>query len=186
MSQFGPEGEAVDEGVEEPLTSTAAPEEEPEPQSPQSPEPEEEGEAPDLERLLAERTEDLQRLGAEYVNYKKRVDRDRRLARQAGIESVMNDLMPVLDSITLAREHGEGNDGLKLITDELEKVAGKYGLVAFGEVGEPFDPNLHDALMQVPLDEPVEVVTISQVMQQGYKLDDRVIRPARVGVANPS
>lgn len=157
MSQFVPEGEAVGEDVDLTTEPAAVPEEEPE--TPQAAEPGEaeestqageaaevaEGEAPDLERLLAERTEDLQRLGAEYVNYRKRVERDRRVARQSGIESVVQDLMPVLDSITLAREHGEGNNGLQLITDELEKVAGKYGLVAFGEVGEPFDPNLHDA-----------------------------------------
>ncbi len=171
--------------VDETTSPTGLPEDEQVLGEAAEPEEVDEGEAPDLERLLAERTEDLQRLGAEYVNYKKRVDRDRRLARQSGVESVVQDLMPVLDSIMLAREHGDGNDGLKLITDELEKVAGKYGLVAFGKVGEPFDPNLHDALMQVPLETPVEVVTISQVMQQGYKLDDRVIRPARVGVANP-
>lgn len=139
----------------------------------------------DWEALAAERTGDLQRLQAEYVNYKKRVDRDRALSRQAGVEAVVADLMPVLDSIELARLHGDLEGGFKLVADELEKLATKYGLVAFGEVGEEFDPARHDALMQVPLDEPVTVVTISQVMQRGYQLGDRVVRPARVGVANP-
>lgn len=142
---------------------------------------------PDWEALVAERTADLQRLQAEYVNYKKRVDRDRAMARQAGVESVLTDLMPVLDSISLARQHDDLSGGFKLVADELEKVSSKYGLTQFGAVGEEFDPNRHDALMAVPLEsgEPVEVVTISQVMQQGYALGDRVIRPARVGVANP-
>lgn len=136
------------------------------------------------EALAAERTEDLQRLQAEYVNYKKRVDRDRALSRQAGIESVVADLMPVLDSITLAKSHEDLAGGFKAVAEELEKVAAKHGLVAFGEVGEAFDPNRHEALMEVPM-EGVTVTTISQVMQQGYQLGDRVIRPARVAVANP-
>lgn len=139
----------------------------------------------DWEALAAERTTDLQRLQAEYVNYKKRVDRDRALARQAGIESVVADLMPVLDSISLARQHEDLAGGFKMVADELEKVTGKYGLTVFGEVGEEFDPNRHDALLEVPIEGGVTVTTISQVMQQGYALGDRVIRPARVGVANP-
>lgn len=140
----------------------------------------------DWEAVAAERTEDLQRLSAEYVNYKRRVDRDRNLSRQAGVESVVTDLMPVLDSISLARTHDDLVGGFKLVADELEKVAGKYGLVAFGEVGEEFDPNRHDALMEIPIEGGVTVTTVSQVMQQGYALGERVIRPARVGVANPS
>lgn len=140
----------------------------------------------DWAALAAERTADLQRLQAEYVNYKRRVDRDRLLARQAGIESIVADLMPVLDSIALAREHDDLGGGFKMVADELEKVATKHGLAAFGKVGDVFDPNRHDALMEVPLeDTDVTVTTISQVMQQGYALGDRVIRPARVGVANP-
>ncbi|WP_370630032.1 nucleotide exchange factor GrpE [Tessaracoccus sp. OS52] len=139
----------------------------------------------DWEALAMERTADLQRLQAEYVNYKRRVDRDRSLSRQAGIESVVTDLMPVLDSISLARSHEDLVGGFKLVADELEKVTAKYGLVQFGEVGEEFDPNKHDALMEVPIEGGVSVTTVSQVMQQGYVLGDRVIRPARVGVANP-
>ena len=143
------------------------------------------GKLAELETLVAERTADLQRLQAEYVNYKKRVDRDRDLSRQAGIEAVLNDFMPVLDSIMLAKQHGDVEGGFKLVTDELEKVTAKYGLVAFGEVGDAFDPALHEALMAVQLDQSVDVVTVSQVMQQGYQLKGRVIRPARVAVANP-
>ena len=93
--------------------------------------------------------------------------------------------MPVLDAITLAKQHDDIAGGFKMVADELEKVTNKHGLVAFGSVGEAFDPNLHDALLSVPLDEPVDVTTVSQVMQQGYQLKGRVIRPARVAVANP-
>ena len=139
----------------------------------------------DWETIAAERTADLQRLQAEYVNYKKRVDRDRALARQLGIEAVVTDLMPVLDAIQLAKSHGELDGGFKMVAEELEKVAAKHGLVVFGAVGDPFDPTHHDALMEVPLEEKVTVTTVSQVIQPGYQLKDRVIRPARVAVANP-
>lgn len=178
-SQNVADGEAVGEGVEET----------PSPEAAEQAEGLELLEAVDkvaeLEALVAERTLDLQRVAAEYVNYKKRVDRDRDLARQAGIEAVVSDLMPVLDHIELARQHENLEGGFKMIADELAKVAAKHGLTVFGAVGEAFDPNLHDALMAVPMDEPVDVVTVSQVMQQGYLLGSRVVRPARVAVANP-
>lgn len=141
--------------------------------------------ADDWERLAAERTADLQRLHAEYVNYKRRVDRDRDVARQRGIEAVVNDLLPVLDSIDAARRHGEVEGALRLIADELDKVAAKYGLTTFGEVGDPFDPNVHEALMHVPYDGDTDVTVVSAVMQRGAKLGDRIVRPARVGVADP-
>ncbi len=142
--------------------------------------------ATDWAALAAERTADLQRLQAEYSNYKRRVDRDRSLSRQAGVEAVVADLMPVLDSISLAREHDDLSGGFKMVADALEKVTAKHGLTSFGAVGDAFDPNRHDALMEIPMDGEVTVTTISQVMQQGYVLGERVIRPARVGVANPS
>lgn len=188
-SQFVPDGEAVGEGVEEPLSPTGATPEEAEATVEETPvefaAAEEGDRIAELEKLVEERTADLQRLGAEYVNYKKRVDRDRDQARAAGVESVLSDFMPVLDAISLARQHDDIAGGFKMVADELEKVTAKHGLVVFGEVGEVFDPNLHDALMEVPMEEPVEVTTVSQVMQQGYQLKGRVIRPARVGVANP-
>jgi molecular chaperone GrpE len=138
----------------------------------------------ELEELVAERTGDLQRLHAEYANYKKRVDRDRALARQGGIEAVVLDLLPTLDSIEAAREHDELTGGFKLVADELEKLMGKYGLETYGEVGDAFDPVVHEALMHVPM-AGVEVTTCSVIMQKGMKLNDRVLRPARVGVAEP-
>jgi molecular chaperone GrpE len=138
-----------------------------------------------LQALVDERTFDLQRLHAEYANYKKRVDRDRALSRAAGVEAVVIDLLPVLDSVEAAREHSELVGGFKLVAEELEKITAKYGLEAFGEVGQPFDPQIHEALMQMPMAGDFDVPTISAVMQRGVKLNDRVIRPARVGVANP-
>jgi len=138
----------------------------------------------ELEELATERTADLQRLQAEYANYKKRVDRDRALARQGGIEAVVLDLLPVLDSIEGAREHDELTGGFKLVAEELERLTGKYGLGVYGEVGDSFDPNVHEALMHVPMP-GVEVTTVSAVMQKGVRLNDRVLRPARVGVAEP-
>ncbi len=139
----------------------------------------------ELEELAAERTADLQRLQAEYSNYKKRVDRDRALSRQGGIEAVVLDLLPVLDSVEAAREHAELVGGFKLVADELEKITAKYGLEVYGEVGEAFDPQVHEALMHMPFDGEIEVVTVAAVMQKGVRLNDRVLRPARVGVADP-
>jgi molecular chaperone GrpE len=141
--------------------------------------------APTVEDLLLERTADLQRLQAEYVNYKKRVDRDRALARQGGIEAVLNDLLPVLDGIEAARAHDELTAGAKLLADELAKVTAKYGLESFGQADEPFDPHVHDALMT--LDKPgYAVISVAQVFQLGYKVKDRILRPARVAVAGES
>lgn len=148
--------------------------------------PSAEDEPSDWEKLAQERTLDLQRLHAEYVNYKRRVDRDRHVARDKGIQTVVNDLLPVLDSITAAREHGDLAGAFKMVADELEKVTTKHGLVTFGEVGDPFDPNLHEALMHVPYEGEHDVTVVSAVMQRGAKLGDHVIRPARVGVADPS
>ncbi len=143
-------------------------------------------EVTELTQQLGERTADLQRLQAEYVNYKRRVDRDRHVARQAGIDQVVNDLLPVLDSIEAARQHEELEGGFRLVVDSLEKVAAKYGLVAFGEVGDDFDPSIHEALMQVPMEGDHTHQIVSSVMQKGIKLGDRVLRPARVGVADPN
>ena len=139
----------------------------------------------ELRELVDERTADLQRVQAEYANYKKRVDRDRSLARQSGVESVVRDLLPVLDAIDAAREHGELDGGFKLVADELAKVTGKYGLTAFGAVGDAFDPQVHEALMQLPYEGDVDEPTVSAVMQKGVTIHDRVLRPARVAVATP-
>jgi molecular chaperone GrpE len=142
----------------------------------------EEGVTRQLAELVKERTADLQRLQAEYVNYKRRVDRDRMVSRQQGEESVVRDLLPVLDAITQAEQHQELDGGFRAVASELNKLAEKHGLTSFGELGEEFDPNLHEALMQQPTNE-VPPMSIAQVMQLGYRLGDTVLRPARVAVA---
>jgi molecular chaperone GrpE len=152
---------------------------------PEGAQPSELSDLDQLKALVAERTADLQRLHAEYANYKKRVDRDRLLSRSGGIEAVVLDLLPVLDSVESAREHSELVGGFKLVADELEKITAKYGLETYGDVGDPFDPQIHDALMQLPMEGELSGPTVSAVMQRGVKLDGRVIRPARVGVADP-
>jgi molecular chaperone GrpE len=173
--QFVPEGEAGGDSAEAPLTDKT-----------EAAAPVLNAKVAELEEVIAERTGDLQRLQAEYSNYKKRVDRDRTLARQGGIETVVLDLLPVLDSVEAAREHDELVGGFKLVADELEKIAGKYGLEVFGEVGEAFDPQIHEALLAMPYEGEISEPTISAVMQKGVKLNDRVLRPARVAVADPS
>ncbi len=137
-----------------------------------------------LESLVSERTADLQRLQAEYVNYKKRVDRDRNQSRASGVEAIMVELLPVLDSLALAEEHGELTGGFKLVADEIGKITARHGLTSFGEKGDEFDPHRHEALMNLPMP-GVTVTTCSQVMQKGYLLNDRVLRPARVAVSDP-
>lgn len=139
----------------------------------------------ELEGQVKGLTEDLQRLQAEYVNYKRRVDRDRDLAKQGGIESVMRDMLEVLDDLAAARAHEDLTGGFKAVADEIEKICAKHGLQAYGEVGEAFDPQLHDALMQQEAPEGMEVdgPTIVTILQQGYLIDGRVLRPARVAVA---
>ncbi|WP_316669919.1 nucleotide exchange factor GrpE [uncultured Propionibacterium sp.] len=134
---------------------------------------------------LSERTEDLQRLQAEYVNYRKRVERDRDVARNQGVESVVRDLMPVMDAIVQAEAHGELTGGFKLVADELGKVSSRHGLTAFGEPGEEFDPRRHEALMQMPVPGDGEM-SIHEVVQKGFELAGAVIRPARVVVAVPT
>lgn len=139
--------------------------------------------------LAAERLADLQRAQAEYFNYKRRVERDRETQKDATTARVLESLLPVLDDIYLAREHGdlEGSPFEK-IADKLDSTLTKLGLTAFGAVGEPFDPTHHEALMHIEAEVPEgsEGTTIVQVMQPGYRLGERMVRPARVAVADPS
>jgi molecular chaperone GrpE len=131
---------------------------------------------------------DLQRLNAEYVNYKRRVDRDRELHKDLAVSGVVEALLPVLDDINLARQHGDLEGGpFAAIAEKFETTLGRYGVVRYGEPGEAFDPNVHEGLMhtEAELAPGTEVTTIVQVMQPGYKMGERVIRPARVAVADP-
>lgn len=146
---------------------------------------EEEGSKSEAEVLAAERLVDLQRLQAEYVNYRRRVERDRDVAREMAVISVLNSLLPVLDDIDAARQHGdlEGSP-FASISAKLDSVLGQHGLVRYGEVGVEFDPNVHEALLQQPSGD-VEVDTVSHVLRSGYKAGDRILRAAQVGVSVP-
>ena len=138
----------------------------------------------DLETALAERTADLQRLQAEYVNYKRRVDRDRDVSRKSAIEGVLKDLLPVLDDIRSAREHGELTGAFKAVGDELTRITSRHGLETFGEKGDPFDPHVHEALLHAHAPD-VTGPTCVEILQPGYRVGERVLRPARVAVAEP-
>ncbi len=139
-------------------------------------------------RKAAEHLEDLRRLQAEYVNYKKRVDRDRDLARDRGVTQVVEALLPVLDDVHAAREHGD-LDGTPFaaIADKLDGILGRFGVERIGAKGEEFDPAIHEALMHVEaeLPEDATTTTVVQVIQPGFKMGERVVRPARVSVADP-
>jgi molecular chaperone GrpE len=138
--------------------------------------------------LAADLTRDLQRLQAEYVNYKKRVDRDRLLHHQAGVISVVEALLPVLDDIHLARQHGDLEGGpFAAIAEKLEGTLAKFGVERFGQPGDAFDPTIHEALMHIEaeLAEGTEVTTVVQVLQPGFRMGERLVRAARVAVADP-
>lgn len=139
----------------------------------------------ELQAQVQDLTGDLKRTQAEYINYKRRVDRDKHLQRGAGIEAVLVDLLPVLDDLRTARQHEELSGGFKLLAEELAKVTRKYGLEAYGEKGDPFDPQIHEALMQAPQPGITEPVCLD-IMQLGYRHNDRVLRAARVAVAVPA
>ncbi|MEV7133482.1 nucleotide exchange factor GrpE [Arthrobacter sp. NPDC093128] len=129
---------------------------------------------------------DLRRLQAEYVNYRKRVERDRAVAGEMAVIGVLNSLLPVLDDVDAARQHGDLADGpFAAIAAKLENALKTYGLVRIDETGVEFDPTIHEALIQQP-GEDVEIDTVSQVLRSGYKSGERVLRAAQVIVAVPA
>ncbi|GAA3123954.1 nucleotide exchange factor GrpE [Nonomuraea salmonea] len=138
----------------------------------------------ELAAQLAERTADLQRLQAEYTNYRRRVERDRVAVREQAVAGALTELLPVLDDIGRAREHGELTGGFAKVAESLESVLTKLGLSAYGQKGDPFDPTVHEALMHSYSTEVTEPTAI-EVLQPGYRMGDRVLRPARVAVAEP-
>ena len=140
--------------------------------------------AADLLAQVAERTADLQRLQAEYTNYRRRVERDRIVVREQAVASALIELLPVLDDIGRAREHGELTGGFAKVAESLEGALTKLGLSSFGVKGDLFDPTIHEALMHSYSSEVTEPTAI-EVLQRGYQMGDRVLRPARVAVAEP-
>ncbi|MER5853378.1 nucleotide exchange factor GrpE [Streptomyces sp. NPDC002012] len=133
---------------------------------------------------LNERTGDLQRLQAEYQNYRRRVERDRATVKEIAVAGLLSELLPVLDDVGRAREHGELVGGFKSVAESLETVVAKLGLQQFGKEGEPFDPTIHEALMHSYAPDVTETTCVA-ILQPGYRIGERTIRPARVAVAEP-
>jgi molecular chaperone GrpE len=138
-----------------------------------------------VEAALAERTADLQRLQAEFLNYKRRVERDRDLVRENAVFAVLSPMLDVLDSIDRARDAGELEGGFKGVADQLERIVTGLGLSKFGQPGDPFDPTHHEALSHVGVDPEVDVVTCKHIAKAGYRIGDRVVRAAQVLVVDP-
>jgi molecular chaperone GrpE len=137
-----------------------------------------------LRTELDERTRDLQRVTAEYANYRKRVDRDRGAAAEQTTGAVLLALLPVLDDIDRAREHGDLVGPFATVAEALTAATGKYGLVAFGEKGDSFDPTRHEAVAHLTSPDVTEATCV-EVMRRGYTLGERMLRPALVAVADP-
>lgn len=145
--------------------------------------------------LAAERLEEMRRMQAEFVNFRNRTQREREGDKARATGAVVEALLPVMDDIHSAREHGDLADGTPFaaIADKLEQALGRFGVERTGHVGEVFDPTVHEALMHLPADSPgvtlpegATEMTIVQVMQPGFKVGDQVVRAARVAVADPA
>ena len=134
---------------------------------------------------VATLTSDLQRLQAEYANYKKRVERDRAVAHESAVGAVLTELLALLDDVDRAEAHGELSGGFKAVADQLNSITSRIGLEKYGTEGEVFDPQIHEALMH---DESADVAvpTASKILQPGYKYKERILRPARVAVTDPA
>jgi molecular chaperone GrpE len=141
-------------------------------------------EVDELRNGLDELTRDLQRVTAEYANYRKRVDRDRMLVAEQATGAVLTQLLPVLDDLDRARNHGDLVGPFAAVADQLSAVVGKLGLNAFGDVGDPFDPTLHEAVAHTSSPDVTETACV-EIMRRGYLLGDRLLRPALVAVADP-
>jgi molecular chaperone GrpE len=138
----------------------------------------------DLAGQLAERTEDLQRVTAEYANYRRRVDRDRSVAADQAAERFALQLFPIVDDIERARDHGDLTGAFKVVADRVLGLLEGLGVTAFGVAGDPFDPSLHEAVIHDTSPE-VSVPTATTVLRQGFRRGDRVLRTAMVAVSDP-
>lgn len=179
-----PTGEGADDAAAEPKTAGSSKEE------PAAPAGDAAADVALLAQLdqartaLGERTGDLQRLQAEYQNYRRRVERDRIAVKEIAVAALLTELLPTLDDIGRAREHGELVGGFKSVAESLETAAAKMGLQQFGKEGEPFDPTIHEALMHSYAPDVTEDTCVA-ILQPGYRIGERTIRPARVAVAEP-
>ena len=133
---------------------------------------------------VAALTADLQRLQAEYANYRKRVERDRAVAHEMAIGSVLTELLAILDEIDRAAEHNELTGGFKAVADQMATITNRFGLEKYGTEGDAFDPQIHEALLH-DTSADVAIPTASKILQPGYKYKERILRPARVAVTDP-
>jgi len=128
-------------------------------------------------------TEDLQRLQAEFANYRKRIERDRSLASDLAISSVLFEFLAILDDLDRAESHGELSGGFKAVSEQINATMAKLGLEKYGSAPEAFDPNIHEALLHERSSE-VRETTVSKILQPGYRYKERILRPARVVVTD--
>ena len=133
---------------------------------------------------VASLTADLQRLQAEYANYRKRVERDRAVASEVATASVLTELLATLDDIERASTHGELTGGFKAVADQLASLTTRFGLEKYGAEGDEFNPQIHEALMH-ETSADIAVATATKILQPGYKYKERILRPARVAVTEP-
>jgi molecular chaperone GrpE len=138
-----------------------------------------------VDNQVAELTADLQRVHAEYANYRKRVDRDRESSRDLAVGSALAELLPVLDDIGRARDHGDLEGAFKSVAESLESTVARLGLERYGAEGDEFDPTIHEAISHQHSDEVTGPTCVS-VFQPGYRYKARVLRPAIVAVADPA
>lgn len=188
----GTDESTVDPAVAEPAADTVVEGDVVEPEVVEAGEPVQEAEPTSplgaelaaLRSELEERTNDLLRVSAEYANYRKRVDRDRGLVAEQATGAVVATLLPVLDDLDRAREHGDLVGPLAGMAEQLTAALAKFGLTPFGEKGDPFDPTLHEAVAHQTSPD-VSESTCVEVMRRGYLLGERLLRPAMVAVADP-
>jgi len=131
--------------------------------------------------------QDLQRLQADFVNYRTRVERDRGVERQLAVVETIRAFLPALDDLTRAEAHGDVQDGTPMaaIAQKLKAAGEKFGLSAFGAKGDKFDPELHEALVQNPSADVTDAM-VADVIELGYMVGDRMLRPAKVAVFTPA
>lgn len=141
-------------------------------------------EVEEVRKQLEERTADLQRVTAEYANYRRRVERDRAVAGEQATGAVVTALLPVIDDIDRAREHGDLTGAFAAVAEKLQATLAKVGLTAFGEKGDAFDPNRHEAVMHSESSDVTEPTCV-RVFRPGYLLGERLVRAAMVEVADP-
>ncbi|MHA6801629.1 nucleotide exchange factor GrpE [Bounagaea algeriensis] len=142
-----------------------------------------EGGQGDLRKQVDDLTADIQRVTAEYANYRKRVERDREAVVQSAKASVAEDLLTVLDDVERADAHGDLTGAFKSVADKLVDSLQSAGLEPFGAEGDEFDPNMHEAVQHDTSSE-VSGPTVTTVMRRGYRFGERVLRPAMVGVTD--